>query len=141
MHASGGISSGLGGLLVVFVGASSLVLPLQRAGLLCRRGDPRDPRRTAVLPASAVDVSDTGNYPAAGVLGASSSRLRSPRRPLARRIQVSEALARQRGVDLANLSELNEYIVQHLRESIVVVDARQRTDSADQRLGGAACWA
>ncbi|MEX1267107.1 MAG: hypothetical protein WEA08_09295, partial [Woeseia sp.] len=29
MHASGGISSGLGGLLVVFVGAGSLVLPLQ----------------------------------------------------------------------------------------------------------------
>ena len=28
MHASGGISSGLGGLLVVFVGAGSLVLPL-----------------------------------------------------------------------------------------------------------------
>ena len=45
-------------------------------------------------------------------------------RPLARRIQVSEDLARQRGVDLANLSELNEYIVQHLRESIVVIDAK-----------------
>ena len=46
-------------------------------------------------------------------------------RPLARRIQESEALARQRGVDLQNLSELNEYIVQHLRESIIVVDARR----------------
>ena len=29
MHASGGISSGLGGLLVVFIGAGSLVLPIQ----------------------------------------------------------------------------------------------------------------
>ncbi len=29
MHSSGGISSGLGGLLVVFVGAGSLVLPVQ----------------------------------------------------------------------------------------------------------------
>ena len=29
MHASGGISSGLGGLLVVFVGAGSMILPLQ----------------------------------------------------------------------------------------------------------------
>jgi two-component system sensor histidine kinase PilS (NtrC family) len=47
-------------------------------------------------------------------------------RPLARRIQESEALARQRGVDLQNLSELNEYIVQHLRESIIVVDAQNR---------------
>ena len=34
MHASGGISSGLGGLLVVFVGAGSLVLPMQVPGFL-----------------------------------------------------------------------------------------------------------
>src|SRR5690606_13032301 len=34
--------------------------------------------------------------------------------------------AEQRGVDLANLVELNEYIIQHLRESIVVVDGDDR---------------
>ena len=60
-------------------------------------------------------------------------------RPLSRRIQASEALARQRGVDLQNLSELNEYIVQHLRESIVVIDAdrtiRLINSSATQLLG------
>ena len=28
MHASGGISSGLGGLLVIFLGAASLVIPM-----------------------------------------------------------------------------------------------------------------
>jgi two-component system sensor histidine kinase PilS (NtrC family) len=32
----------------------------------------------------------------------------------------------QRDLDLANLSELNEFIVQHLRESILVVDAEDR---------------
>jgi two-component system sensor histidine kinase PilS (NtrC family) len=32
----------------------------------------------------------------------------------------------QRDFDLANLSELNEFIVQHLRESILVVDAEDR---------------
>lgn len=60
-------------------------------------------------------------------------------RPLGRRIQASEALARQRGVDLQNLSELNEYIVQHLRESIVVIDHDDRirlsNASATQLLG------
>ncbi len=40
--------------------------------------------------------------------------------PFARRFAESEALARQRGVDLENLNQLNEYIVQNLRESIVV---------------------
>ena len=137
MHASGGITSGLGGLLVVFLGAGSLVLPLQAPVIF------------AALAALAVlgeqffsqlaGVSDTGNFPAAGILGAIIFAIATAVRPLARRIQMSEALARQRGVDLANLSELNEYIVQHLRESIVVVDAdnniRLINGSAAQLLG------
>ena len=137
MHASGGITSGLGGLLVVFLGAGSLVLPLQAPVIF------------AALAALAVlgeqffsqlaGVSDTGNFPAAGILGAIIFAIATAVRPLARRIQMSEALAQQRGVDLANLSELNEYIVQHLRESIVVVDAdnniRLINGSAAQLLG------
>jgi two-component system sensor histidine kinase PilS (NtrC family) len=137
MHASGGITSGLGGLLVVFLGAGSLVLPLQA------------PLIFAALAALAIlgeqffsqlgGVSDAGNYPAAGILGAIIFAVSMAVRPLARRIQISEALARQRGVDLANLSELNEYIVQHLRESIVVVDADNKirliNGSAAQLLG------
>ena len=70
------------------------------------------------------------NYPAAGVLSAIIFSMSLAVRPLARRIQESEALAHQRGVDLANLSELNEYIVQHLRESIVVVDGTTGFGSA-----------
>ena len=42
--------------------------------------------------------------------------------PFAARLRESEALAKQREIDLANLNELNEFIVQHLRESILVVD-------------------
>lgn len=124
MHASGGISSGLGGLLVVFVGAGSLILPF------------RFPAFFAAVATIAIlgeqlfsqigGVSDTSNFTAAGVLGAIIFAISLAARPLARRIQFSEALARQRGVDLANLSELNEYIVQHLRESIVVLDADNR---------------
>ena len=120
MHASGGISSGIGGLLVVFVGAGSLILPF------------RFPAFFAAVATIAIlgeqlfsqigGVSDASNFTAAGVLGAIIFAISLAARPLARRIQFSEALARQRGVDLANLSELNEYIVQHLRESIVVLD-------------------
>ena len=124
MYASGGISSGLGGLLVVFVGAGSLVLPLHVPAFFAALAT------LAVLGEQFFSqiggVSDTSNYSAAGVLGAIIFAISLAARPLARRIQFSEALARQRGVDLANLSELNEYIVQHLRESIVVVDADDR---------------
>jgi two-component system sensor histidine kinase PilS (NtrC family) len=137
MHASGGISSGLGGLLVVFVGAGSLVLPLHIPAFFAALAT------LAVLGEQFFSqiggVSDTSNYSAAGVLGAIIFAIAMAARPLARRIQFSEALARQRGVDLANLSDLNEYIVQHLRESIVVVDADDRirlmNGSAAQLLG------
>jgi two-component system sensor histidine kinase PilS (NtrC family) len=137
MHASGGIGSGLGGLLIVFVGAGSLVLSRQLPPFFAALAT------LAILGeqlfSQIAGASDTGNYSAAGVLGAIIFAIALAVKPLARRIQVSEELARQRGVDLANLSELNEYIVQHLRESIVVLDASNRirliNASAAQLLG------
>ncbi|MEM9207835.1 MAG: ATP-binding protein [Pseudomonadota bacterium] len=124
MHASGGLSSGLGGLLIVFVGASSLTLPnrvptfFAAVATLMVLGE----QFFSVLNGA----SEPSEYPAAGILGAIIFAIAMAAKPLASRIQASEALARQRGVDLANLAELNEYIVQHLRESIVVVDADNR---------------
>ncbi len=122
MHMSGGLSSGLGGLLIVFVGVACLVLPAQWPAVMAAiatfgilgeqfltqvsRGDP--------------------NFPAAGLLSALIFMMAIAAQSLGKRIQASEALARQRGVDLKNLSELNEYIVQHLRESILVVDGNNR---------------
>ena len=56
------------------------------------------------------------------------------------RLVETEALAEQRGLDLRNLVELNEYIIQHLRESIVVVDGEDQVrlinESAIKQLGG-----
>jgi len=68
MHASGGISSGLGGLLVIFVGAGSLILPFQIPALFAAIAT------IAVLGEQLFSqiggVSDTSNFSAAGVLGA-----------------------------------------------------------------------
>jgi len=62
--------------------------------------------------------------------------------PFAARLRESEALAKQREIDLANLNELNEFIVQHLRESILVVDesdhVRLINETAAQLLQGGA---
>jgi two-component system sensor histidine kinase PilS (NtrC family) len=61
------------------------------------------------------------------------------------RVIETEALAEQRGVDLRNLVELNDYIIQHLRESIVVVDSGNRirliNESAQKQLSAAAARA
>ncbi len=121
MHASSGISSGIGGLLIIFVGAGSLVLPARYPAILAALAT------FAILGqqvlAQVVGLTAPTNYPAAGILSGIIFAIALAAQPLARRIQASEALARQFGVDLKNLSELNEYIVQHLRESIVVIDA------------------
>ncbi len=140
MHTSGGITSGLGGLLVIFVGAGSLILPMQFPTVFAAIAT------LAILGeqlfSQMAGVSDTGNFTAAGLLGAIIFAISLAARPLSKRIQFSEALARQRGVDLANLSELNQYIVQHLRESIVVIDAENRVrlinGSAAQLIGAPA---
>ena len=121
MHASGGIESGLGGLLIIFIGAGSLVLPLQFPMILAALAT------FAILGEQLYSqlsgAGDDANYPAAGIVSAIIFAMALATRPLGRRIQASEALALQRGVDLRNLSQLNEYIVQHLRESILVLDA------------------
>jgi two-component system sensor histidine kinase PilS (NtrC family) len=135
LYSSGGVSSGLGILLVVPVGAVSLLL-----------------RRTFVVAAAAVlpllaqqvvvnlaGLAAAADYTAAGVLGFILFVVALGALPLAERIRETEELVRQREVDLANLAELSQYIVQHLRESILVVDAGDRirliNESAAEILG------
>ena len=137
MHASGGISSGIGGLLVVFVGAAALTLRGQHVFLAAAIST------LAVLAEQGLSFSaglTTANtFVPAGVLGAIIFVIASAANPLARRLRESEALARQRGIDLANLAQLNEYIIHNLRESIVVVDehdnVRLINQSAAEHLG------
>jgi len=136
-HASGGLATGIGNLLVVSVGALSLVSPRHRAltfaavaalGILAEQ-------YLAVLRGVA-SVSETTS---AGVLGGILMFVAFAVEPLARRLQESEDLARRRGVDLENLNQLNEYIIQNLRESIVVVGGDDRirlvNEAAAQYLG------
>jgi two-component system sensor histidine kinase PilS (NtrC family) len=59
----------------------------------------------------------------AGIIGALMFIVTLGVGPLARNLRESEERVRQREVDVANLAELNQFIVQHLRESILVVDA------------------
>lgn len=137
MHASGGISSGIGGLLVVFIGAASLTLRGRHAYLgaavaaLAILGE-----QTASF---MLGLSGANSFIPAGVLGAIIFTIASAANPLARRLQESEALAHQRGIDLANMAQLNDYIIQHLRESIVVVDESEEirliNQSAAEHLG------
>ncbi len=137
VHAGSGIISGIGGLLVVFVGAAALTLPGRYAFLAAALAT------LAVLAQQALAFSSglagAGDFIGAGMLGAVIFAITAAAFPLARRLEETEALARQRGIDLANLAQLNEYIIQNLRESILVVDAanniRLMNEPAAEQLG------
>ncbi len=135
LHSSGGVASGLGMLLVIPVGAICLLVRRPFVVAAC-----------AALPLLAQQVvahlggfASTADYTVAGVLGAILFIVALGVLPLADRIRETEALVRQRDVDLANMAELSQYIVQHLRESILVVDANDRirliNESAAEILG------
>jgi two-component system sensor histidine kinase PilS (NtrC family) len=137
MHTGAGIRSGIGGLLVVFVGAAALTLPGRHAFLAAAIAT------MAVLLEQALAFSQrlapVNDFIAAGMLGAVIFAIAAAAFPLARRLEESEALAHQRGIDLANMAQLNEYIIRNLRESIVVVDAannvRLMNQTAAEQLG------
>ncbi len=137
IHASGGISSGLGGVLIVSVGALALLVPGERAFLFAAIS------ALAILGEQAVShmqgVTESTLYGPAGILGAVIFVITAVVQVLRSRIVETEALAEQRGLDLRNLAELNQYIIQHLRESIVVIDnddcVRLINESAAKHLG------
>ncbi|MEZ5498598.1 MAG: ATP-binding protein [Steroidobacteraceae bacterium] len=137
MFASGGVASGLGILLVVPIGATVLLAA------------ERDALFIAAIAAVAILLqqiycqltgsADSHDYPTAGVLGAVLFLISVSVWPISNRLRQSEALVRKREVDLANLAQLSQYIVQRLRESILVVDHEDRirliNESAAQILG------
>ena len=137
IHASGGISSSLGGILVVSVGTLALVLESERAFMLAALA-------TLVLlseqtVAQLQGMTTSAQFAPVGILGAAIFVITAVVQLLRTRIIETEALAEQRGLDLRNVVELNEYIIQHLRESIVVVDGENRirliNGSAAKHLG------
>src|SRR6202041_2883741 len=82
---------------------------------------------------------DINAYATAGLLGIVLFTIAAAASFVATSMQQSEALVRQKDLDLANLAELSQYIVQHLRESLLVVDAadtiRLINESAAEILG------
>ncbi len=137
LYSSGGVQSGLGSLLVVSIGAGSLLLNRRDALTYAAIGT------IAVLAQQILgqwnDTADASGYAPTGVLGVVFFLIAVAGSEAGRRIRESEALAERRGVDLENLSQLNAYILQRLRESIVVVDADKRVrlinESAARHLG------
>ena len=142
LYASGGVGSGLGILLVLPVGALA-VLSAHRDALLVAAVA----ALTVLTQQIFVNIEDgapTTDYTTAGVIGAVLFLIALSAWPIANRLRESEALVRRQELDLANLAHLSQYIVQHLRESILVVDTQDRVrlinESAAQILGDSSAF-
>ncbi len=124
MHASGGVKSGLGMLLVVSIAFGSAVM----------RG------KSALAFAAIATFSVLGEqiyahiyqsfpfmaYTQSGMLSASFFAMAVLSHTLTRYLRESEQLATQRELDLANLEQLNEYVIRHMQVGIIVVDMENR---------------
>jgi two-component system, NtrC family, sensor histidine kinase PilS len=137
LHAGGGIASGLGLLFLLPVGGLAFLLTPRSALFLAAMA-------TIEVLADTIwqqlnGHADITTYATAGLLGLVLFTIAASASFLASRMRESEDLVRQKDVDLANLAELSQYIVQHLRESLLVVDAADKirliNESAAEILG------
>jgi two-component system, NtrC family, sensor histidine kinase PilS len=137
LHTCGGVASGLGLLFLVPVGALAFLLPprsalfLAAVAVIAILGD--------TIWQQLVGTAGVNSYATAGLLGIVLFATAGASAFAAEGMRESEALVRQKDLDLANLAELSQYIVQHLRESLLVVDAtdtiRLINESAAEILG------
>jgi len=133
MHASGGMSSGLGMLLIPVIAGASLMVPGRLAVLFAALAS------IALLLDQGVsgwlDPGYGSSYTQTGILGATLFITAIISMMLARRAEESAELAARRGVDLADLTALNEHILERMQSGVLVVD-----DDGGIRLINEAAW-
>jgi two-component system sensor histidine kinase PilS (NtrC family) len=119
-HASGGISSGLGLLIAISIANGSLLMGGRLALLYAALAS------LAVLTEQVYAqlnnlFSDTA-YTQGGLLGITFFAVALLAHGLSHRVKETERLARQRSLDLANMAQLNEFVIQHMHTGVLVVD-------------------
>jgi len=126
MHASQGLESGVGLLLLVAVAGASLMLGTRLTVLF------------AALATIAIGIEvnwafltggewvaqrwTTDGYTQMGLLGIGLFATAGLTHLLAQRLRATEALAQQRGVDLANLGQVNDLIIQRMNTGVLACD-------------------
>ncbi|SOD21123.1 two-component system, NtrC family, sensor histidine kinase PilS [Nitrosomonas ureae] len=136
LYASGGLQSGLGAILLISLAAAGLI----------SRG------RLALFLASIATISlllqetyslltvsyYSAQYSQAGLLSMAYFAVAWLAHQLAKHTLASEQLAKERGIDLANMSQVNQLVIQDLQEGVLVVDKhgviRQHNSYADKLL-------
>lgn len=120
MHVSGGISTGLGLILAIIVAGGAITLEgrlsllfaaLATLGVIFQQ-----------FYADLYSPSPSGTYTQAGLLGLTYFAVALLAHVLARRLHETEHLAARRKVDIADLSKLNEFIIQSMSTGVLAVN-------------------
>ena len=138
MYASGGLASGLGLLLLTSLAAAGLVTRGQLTLFFAAIAT------IAILLEHTYEVLrffDSGaQYAQAGLLSIAYFATAWLAHVLAKRSMVSEQLAAQREVDLANLAQVNQLVIQDMEHGVIVVDGagivRQTNFAAERMVEG-----
>lgn len=124
MHASGGVQSGLGTLIIISIAGGSIVIRGRHSLLFASVAS------LAVLFEEFYNNLEgiylEGSSLQAGILGITFFTTAIITHFVAKHIRESEALALKRGVDLANMSQLTEHIIQRMQTGIMVIDQYHR---------------
>lgn len=129
MHSSGGMSSGLGLLMLVSVAECSVLLSRRMTIFYASLGTLAAliEHSWPVLTGSGVSLQMISQgYPQVGVLGIGLFITGTLGNQLATRLRSTAALAEKRGLDLANLSSVNELIIERMQSGVVVCDHEGR---------------
>ncbi len=124
MHASGGVQSGLGTLIIISIAGGSIMIRGRHSLLFASVAS------LAVLFEEYYNglegLSLHSSSLQAGILGLTFFTTAVITYFVARYIRESEALALKRGVDLANMAQLTEHIIQRMQTGIIVIDQHHR---------------
>lgn len=129
MHASGGITSGLGVLLAVSVAAGGLLaggqctLVFAAMATFAVLGEQLYADLTGIFAKTA--------YTYGGVLSASFFTISILALVLAKRVEKSEQIAQLQSREIDELIHLNDYIIKHLQSGIIVVDHHNKVRLAN----------
>ncbi|MCH8551351.1 MAG: hypothetical protein LAT62_05400 [Natronospirillum sp.] len=124
IYASGGVDGGVALLLMISIIGASLISEGRMALFFASIG-------TLAILVQEVYVhwnvfSGDGNFPVAGLMGMALFAVAALAHVLGRRSRLNEALAAQRGLDLANMAQLTDYVIQQMDTGIVVLDIEGR---------------
>jgi two-component system sensor histidine kinase PilS (NtrC family) len=138
MHLAGGVASGLGLLPAIAVVVGAILMEGRLSMLFASLATLAV--MTQQLYSELYLGTQAGTYTQAGLLGLTYFAVALLAHVMTRRLRETERLAARRKLDIADLSRLNEYVIQRMSMGVVAIDGERRLlllNNAARRLLGA----